>query len=72
MKKCVDTNLKTCIIVFAVRHSSRKCVCVAQLDRASGYGPEGHEFESCRARSEVHRNFDRITVDFSTPENRMK
>ena len=24
---------------------------VAQLDRASGYGPEGREFESCR----VHR-----------------
>ena len=22
-------------------------VCVAQLDRASGYGPEGREFESC-------------------------
>ena len=25
-------------------------MCVAQLDRASGYGPEGREFESCRAR----------------------
>ncbi len=22
--------------------------CVAQLDRASGYGPEGRVFESCR------------------------
>ena len=22
-------------------------VCVAQLDRASGYGPEGRRFESC-------------------------
>ena len=25
---------------------------VAQLDRASGYGPEGREFESCLAHSE--------------------
>ncbi len=25
-------------------------VCVAQLDRASGYGPEGREFESCHTQ----------------------
>src|SRR5207302_2458877 len=29
---------------------------VAQLDRASVYGTEGHRFESCRARSAVPPN----------------
>ncbi len=28
-------------------------VCVAQLDRASGYGPEGREFESCHIQRET-------------------
>ena len=30
---------------------------VAQLDRASGYGPEGRGFESCHARCEVPELF---------------
>src|SRR5215211_5826414 len=31
---------------------------VAQLDRASVYGTEGHRFESCRARREACRSQD--------------
>ena len=41
------------IIDFAVRdtrETEHSNVRVAQLDRASGYGPEGREFESSRAR----------------------
>ena len=36
------------------------CVSVAQLDRASGYGPEGREFESCHLHRKsfvVRRSF---------------
>lgn len=34
-----------------LKHSDElnKYVSVAQLDRASGYGPEGREFESCHS-----------------------
>ena len=42
------------IIDFAVRdtrETEHSNVRVAQLDRASGYGPEGREFESSRART---------------------
>ena len=35
------------MILFAVDKPTVN-VRVAQLDRASGYGPEGREFESCR------------------------
>ena len=41
------------IIDFAVRdtrETEHSNVRVAQLDRASGYGPEGREFESSSAR----------------------
>ena len=33
---------------------SKKYALIAQLDRASGYGPEGREFESSSARQERH------------------
>ncbi len=33
---------------------------VAQLDRASGYGPEGHGFESSSARQNKENQFARI------------
>ena len=42
------------IIDFAVRdtrETEHSNVRVAQLDRASGYGPEGREFESSIART---------------------
>jgi hypothetical protein len=31
-----------------------KCAPVAQLDRASGYEPEGRQFESVRAHHEIN------------------
>src|SRR3954454_15439538 len=34
------------------RYARRRLAPVAQLDRASVYGTEGHRFESCRARCE--------------------
>ena len=37
------------IMLLAARHAP-----LAQLDRASGYEPEGREFESCRARHLFH------------------
>ena len=47
--------LLTFVLVFANITESpeesgtkQKDACVAQLDRASGYGPEGRGFESCR------------------------
>lgn len=33
-----------------MQYASRSRALVAQLDRASGYGPEGRGFESSRAR----------------------
>ena len=41
------------IINFAVEEQQR-VVRVAQLDRASGYGPEGREFESCHVHEKKH------------------
>ena len=40
---CKGESFLQSIIVYA---------CVAQLDRASGYGPEGRGFESCRTQYE--------------------
>ena len=43
--------------IHDVAHKNHMCavhVCVAQLDRASGYGPEGREFESCHTHSYVY------------------
>ncbi len=42
------------IIIFAVNETAIMNVRLAQLDRASGYGPEGREFESSIARKEEH------------------
>ena len=39
---------------FAVEEQQRN-VRVAQLDRASGYGPEGREFESCHVHAKSSR-----------------
>ena len=36
-----------------VEEVPRKCAPVAQLDRASGYEPEGRMFESCRAHHQI-------------------
>ena len=41
------------IIRLAVEKTERN-VRVAQLDRASGYGPEGREFESCHVHEKKH------------------
>src|SRR4051812_27629280 len=35
---------------------------VAQLDRASVYGTEGHRFESCRARFGEHRELQGLWI----------
>ncbi len=35
------------------KESNGSNVRVAQLDRASGYGPEGRVFESCHARQKI-------------------
>ena len=35
---------------------------VAQLDRASGYGPEGREFESCHVHIILHKMQDFFTL----------
>ena len=47
-----------CYHTMAVKTDCNKSKCfapVAQLDRASGYGPEGHGFESSSARqNKVH------------------
>lgn len=48
-KKLLTYYNKTLILILALSESL-KHVRVAQLDRASGYGPEGREFESSRAR----------------------
>src|SRR5579862_4003326 len=37
------------------RHAAALCAPVAQLDRASGFEPEGREFESLRARHQINR-----------------
>lgn len=41
------------IINVAGNKSCEQNVRVAQLDRATGYGPVGRGFESCRARVEM-------------------
>ncbi len=38
------------ITVAADATDNKKCVRLAQLDRAFGYGPKGREFESSNAR----------------------
>ena len=43
----------TAIIILAVEKTAKN-VRVAQLDRASGYGPEGREFESCHVHEKKH------------------
>ena len=53
LKNLLTTSGTYAIIDFAVRdtrETEHSNVRVAQLDRASGYGPEGREFESSRAR----------------------
>ncbi len=42
----------------------RRNVCVAQLDRASGYGPEGREFESCHTQYLTLRSEEDLRVFF--------
>ena len=52
---CVSKNILTNHPAYAILYWSlkqRRYVRVAQLDRASGYGPEGRGFESSRARKE--------------------
>ena len=40
---------------FARMNPLERIAPVAQLDRVSGYEPEGREFESCRARQLIQR-----------------
>ncbi len=44
------TNLRAWSIISIVAKVIRKDVCLAQLDRAFGYGPKGRGFESSNTR----------------------
>ena len=47
LEKAIDILFQ---IVYNKIRCKSNCVWLAQLDRASGYGPEGREFESSTAR----------------------
>ncbi len=48
----LDRKMKLCYDIPCVSQA-----CVAQLDRASGYGPEGRGFESCRTQKKTMKKF---------------
>ncbi len=48
----LDRKMKLCYDISCVSQA-----CVAQLDRASGYGPEGRGFESCRTQKKTMKRF---------------
>ena len=51
------TIVPTSSKISLVAGEATENACVAQLDRASGYGPEGREFESCRTQKKALRRF---------------
>ena len=52
------------IIIKSYLLPKGKYVCVAQLDRASGYGPEGREFESCHTHYYIKNPCPRLDKGF--------
>ncbi len=60
----ISRSTKVSVIIFSPHDTFLYLAPVAQLDRASGYEPEGREFESLRAHHtfplgrQVSKNFD--------------
>ena len=58
MAKISICNFCPAVLYYLILNPFRRCAIVAQLDRASGYGPEGRGFESLTAYQKSSKSSD--------------